>query len=99
MTVPNFVLFLMTGRLLTWFLQTNGLLDPIRKLHPLLEEMNECDLCLGFWVFLIMSILLKHQYSNTGPGWFNYLVQATFSTFVAHLLRLGWNSKFGVMVI
>jgi hypothetical protein len=99
MPVPEFVLFLLTGRLLIWFIQTNGLMKPIKDLHPLIAELNECDLCLGFWVFLIMSATVKRKCSDTFPGWFGLVIQAAFSAFVTHLVRLGWHSKFGVTVI
>lgn len=99
MTVPEFVLFLLTGRLLTWLVQTNGLSKTVWELHPLLKELNECDLCLGFWVFLVMSAIVKRQFSDSLPAWAACIVQAAFSAFVTHLIRLGWHSKFGVTVI
>lgn len=99
MTIPDFVLFLSSGRLLTWLIQTNGLTRPIWDLHPALKELSECDLCLGFWVFLVMSALLKQRLSNKYPAWFDWVIQAAFSAFVTHIIRLGWHSKFGVTVI
>ena len=99
MTVSDFILFLMTGRLLTWLLQTNGLLEPIRNSHPIIKELNECDLCLGFWVFLAMSGLVEKKVIDNYPSWFARIIQAAISTFIVHLVRLGWRSKFSVTVI
>ncbi len=99
MTVSQFALHLLVGRLLIWFLQTNGLSKPIWALHPTLTELGECDLCLGFWGFSAMAIVTDKPTFNLWPKWFDYVVQAAVSTFVVHLLRLGWHSKFGVTVI
>lgn len=96
MTALQFLLFLGGGGVLTWLLQTNGLTRALWNLHPLLTEMGNCDLCLGFWVFLIMGYLLSLQ-----PfGLWHYLIEpvilAAISTFLAHLVRAGWKTKFGV---
>lgn len=99
MTVPDFVLFLLTGRLLTWFIQTNGLSKPLWQLHPALTELSECDLCLGFWVFLFMSFAIRQTISDRYPAWLTRIIQAALSTLTAHLIRLGWHSKFGVTVM
>jgi hypothetical protein len=99
MTASQFVLHLLAGRLLVWLLQTNGLSKPIWGLHPTLKEMSECDLCLGFWGFLAMAILTDKPMFDLWPKWFDCVVQAAISTFVVHLVRLGWRSKFGVTVI
>ena len=99
MTVSQFALHLLAGRLLIWLIQTNGLSKPIWALHPTLSELGECDLCLGFWGFLAMAILADKPLFEFWPRWFDYVVQAAISTFVVHLTRLGWHSKFGVTVI
>jgi hypothetical protein len=99
MTAPQFALHLLTGRLLIWLIQTNGLSKPIWKLHPILTELGECDLCLGFWGFLAMAILTNKPMFSFWPRRFDFIAQAAISTFVVHLMRLGWKSKFGVTVI
>jgi len=99
MTVSQFALHLLVGRLLIWLVQTNGLSKPIWDLHPTLAELGECDLCLGFWGFLAMAILTGKPMFDLWPSWFDYVVQAAISTFVVSLVRLGWHSKFGVTVI
>jgi len=99
MTVLRFAANLLIGRLLIWLIQTNGLSKPIWKLHPTLAELGECDLCLGFWGFLGMAIIADNPMFGHWPRWFDCVVQAAISTFVVHLIRLGWHSKFGVTVI
>jgi hypothetical protein len=98
-TVPEFILFSAVGRLLTWLIQTNGLSKPLFDIHPKLTEMKECDLCLGFWVFLAMALIIRKATFKLWPTWADSIVQAAIATFTVHLIRLGWHSKFGVTVI
>lgn len=99
MTASQFAQHLLAGRLLIWLVQTNGLSKPIWGIHPTLTELGECDLCIGFWGFLLMAILTDKPMFDFWPHWFDYVVQAAISTFIVHLVRLGWHSKFGVTVI
>lgn len=99
MTVSEFVLNLLAGRLLIWIIQTNGLSKRAWGVHPILAELGECDLCLGFWGFLAMATLTSKPIFNLWPRWFDCIVQAAISTFSVHLLRLGWHSKFGITAI
>lgn len=97
MKLPDFLLYLAIGKLITWLLQTNGLTRPIWKLHPILAELEQCDLCLGFWVYLVLALFLRSTLS-LWPGPINRIVLAALSSFMAHLLRLGWENKFGVVI-
>lgn len=99
MTVPEFSLFLLVGRLLTWLVQINELSTPIWKAHPKLAKLGECDLCLGFWVFLAMALVARKATFTLWPRWFDCVVQAAIGSYTAHMLRLGWKSKFDVTVI
>lgn len=87
------------GLLLTWLLQTNGLTRPLWQKHEMLEELGSCDLCLGFWVHLAIALVTKSALSASHPGLFGRIVYAAVSSFLAHLLRMGWTSKFGYTVI
>jgi hypothetical protein len=79
-------------------LQVAGPLRPLWALHPLLTELSECDLCLGFWVYLGLALFLPGIF-----GLFPWLVEvvilAMLSSLMAHLIRLGWLSKFGCEVV
>lgn len=99
MTAVNFCLSVILGRLITWLLQTNGLSKPLWASHPVLTELGECDLCLGFWVYLAMATITKLTMFEIWPRWFDYIAQAAINAFIAHLIRLGWHSKFSTTVI
>lgn len=89
---------LVLGRLAVWTIQTNGLTQPIFDVHPKLEELRDCDFCLGFWVFTGLAMafginLLEPLYipvlSETLTG--------LAMSFGVHLARLGYEMKFGVI--
>jgi hypothetical protein len=102
MSLETWLIYLAAGKLLTWLLQINGLMRPVWGSHPLLRELRECDLCLGFWVYLLLAVFLpRTRLSNLigFPVWVWVIVLAALSSFIAHLLRIGWQTKFGVTVI
>lgn len=88
--------YLAIGRLLTWLIQVSGLTRPLFDRHSKLREMRECDLCLGFWVYLALS---PREEMGFRPRVLNRIAWAAVASFTAHLMRLGWDSKFGVTVI
>lgn len=99
MSIFDFLFYLAIGRLLTWLLQIAGLLKPVWNLHRLLTELSQCDLCLGWWIYLILAVFLPERPFGYFPHWIEIVSLASISTLMAHLLRLGWQSKFGTVVI
>jgi len=99
MTILGFVLYLTVGRLLVWFLQMAGLFRPVWALHPKLTELSECDLCLGFWIYLLLGVFWGGDVFLVWPRPLELVILSAVTAFVAHLLGLGWQAKFGVTVI
>lgn len=97
MILPEFLLYLAAGRLITWLLQINGLMRPIWNRHPLLTELGECDLCLSFWVYLLIGAFLPAAF-GLWPWWLEVVILAALASLLVHLLRLGWQDKFGTVV-
>ncbi len=92
------ILWLLFGRLAIWTIQTNGLTRPVFSLHAKLEELVECDLCLGFWVFSglawAMGInLIEPVYIPALSEIFSGLA----ASFAVHLARMGWHDKFSII--
>lgn len=88
------------GRLVIWTIQTNGLTRPIFRFHPKLEELRDCDFCLGFWVMTPLALLFK--VNLLAPLYIPILSEILTGlalSFGLHLLRLGWQEKFGVTVL
>lgn len=99
MSVAEFFVFIAAGRAITWLGQNNGLTKPLWRLHPLLKKLGECDLCLGFWVFLGLASVLQVQPFDLWAWWIEAIVLACISAIITHVLRIGWQSKFGVTII
>ena len=100
MTVLAYLLYLAAGRLVTWLLQVAGPLRPLWRSHPLLEELSSCDLCLGFWVYLVLAISYRGgKLFGLWPDLLERVILAALSALSVHLIRQGWEVKFGVTVI
>lgn len=99
-TLVGFAAFLLVGRLLIWLAQIAGALRWFWKLHPILGELRDCDLCLGVWVYLFLACVWPMDF-----GLFRYtpilsqLVVGAISSFAMHLLRLGWNVRFQTILM
>lgn len=86
------------GRLAIYTIQVNGLIRPIFSLHSKLVELRDCDFCLGFWVFSLLAWafginLLDPVYI---PG-LSEVLSGLAASFAVHLIRIGWESQFGVI--
>jgi len=94
----KWIALVITGRLVIWVLQTNGLTKPILEKHPKLKELVGCEFCLGCWVFMALSWALKANILEPVyvPGLCEFVTGITIS-FAVYLGRLGWNDRFGVI--
>jgi len=67
----------------------------------LLGQLLECDFCLGVWVFLLLSAGFRF---NLLSEWayipiLSELITAAVTSFLVHLLRIGWQGKFSAIVV
>ena len=70
-----------------------------------LEELFGCDMCLGFWGYLTLALLF--QYANVNVNILDIpnapiisaLITGAITSFVVHLISIGWRDKFGVYEI
>lgn len=70
-----------------------------------LEELFGCDMCLGFWVYLTLALLF--QYANVDVNILDIpnapiisaIITGAITSFVVHLISIGWRDKFGVYEI
>jgi len=93
----------MAGLLRAWTYRaigTAGLLKSLWRRHPLLMELAGCDLCLGFWVYLALAGLYRGgRLFGLWPAWLERVILAGLAALGVHLVRLGWEAKFGMTVI
>lgn len=68
-----------------------------------LVKLFRCDLCLGFWVYFFLGFLFSDnilfEELNIGVPIVREALLAMATTFVVHLLTLGWDSRFREIVI
>ena len=98
-TIPRFLFTLAAGGLITWMLQTNGLTRPLWQRHQLLAELGECDLCLGFWVFLGLGYTLETKSLGIANKRTEPIIFAFIASFLTHIFRVGLKTKFGYTVV
>ena len=107
---PQYVIFLLVGKLLIYVGQLfyrsccvkQIYLSPNATQHKkgFFEKLFECDLCLGVWIYGILAL-------GTGINvevlpyamLLSELITGCVSSFLMHLLTLGWKAKFEVVVI
>lgn len=89
------LVFLFLGRLLIYYIQKAPYLQFL-KVRAFWKELLECDLCLGWWVYLGLSFVL-------GEVWLvdvfyvpiiSQILTTSMASFVMWLIAEGWNSKF-----
>lgn len=106
-------------RLCTWFLQTSGMFPmlgelvltmPMRGqtrdwLREKAREFWTCDLCLGFWVSLVLLAAWRRGSERPLPFesitvvWLALPATAGGLSLAVQLLRLGWQSKWATIVV
>jgi hypothetical protein len=99
MTLTGLLVYFAAGRLLTWLLQTSGLTRRLWAINGFWAELGECDLCLGFWVYLLLALLWQPPLFGLWPWPVEMVIFAAVASFVMHLIRLGWHSKFSAVII
>lgn len=61
------------------------------------RELYECDLCLGFWVYLFLSPCFKIKILDNKIV--NNTVLAMISTMIGYLISEGWRANFENVVV
>lgn len=97
----SYLLYLALGKLIIYF----GMKFPYfqESKFEFVKQLFSCDECLGFWVYIFLSALtgiytlpinLQFKYN-----FLNVVITGMFSSFVVHLISLGWKSKFEIVII
>jgi len=94
----DFLLYLGSGRLLLYLSKKFPPIKHLMARGETLQELYSCDLCYGFWVYLFLAPFFNDvkQIKNKYIGW---VLTACFTTFLAHLVSIGWEERFGTLVI
>ncbi len=95
----SYILYLLVGRLLIYI----GMKFPplAESRYKFIREMFNCDLCLGVWVYTVLSAGMG-EYLFTEQFYFpliSELVTGCFTAFITHVFMIGWREKFQIIVI
>jgi hypothetical protein len=97
--LEQFIIYAVIGKLFIYTLQKFPLIRDIK--NPFFRELFDCDFCLGIWIFFILScffnIVLFKEYLYFPI--ISQLATGVFTSFLLHLLSIGWINKFGVIVV
>jgi len=94
----EFFLYAFIGRLLVFAVQK----FPTEKIpllnRELLQELINCDLCLGFWVYLVLSFwmdvtILIDEFLLA------QIVTAFATSLAVHLMRVGFDTEFKIIKV
>ena len=100
--------FLLVGRLVVFVLQK----FPFQKIlfigkffeeGKFLEQLFGCDLCLGVWVYAVLSYFLQIDFVenmfNVNIFLVNEIVTGMIASFVVYIFAIGWNTRFGILEV
>jgi len=101
--VIDYFVYALVGKLLIYLIQQFPLTDKISAKHPTLEKLFACDLCLGVWVYWAVAVIFRQNLFSSIPSpfgatWYmiEYFMTGAITSFIMHLITLGWNSKFQI---
>jgi hypothetical protein len=105
--ILKFVLFALIGRLIIFFIQK----FPFSKV-PLIgnlfgdgkymDELINCDLCLGFWIYFFLALLMMMDITYecfTYMPVFSEFITALVTSFIMHLIKVGWDAEYKNIVV
>ena len=96
----DFLVYALSGKLLLFLSKRFPPVKTILYKKEFFAELYDCNLCYGFWVYLFLSFFFKNinveQIKNKYVG---QIVVAGFTTFIIHLISIGWDEIFGKVVI
>jgi hypothetical protein len=103
MTFSRIIFLAVIARFVVWVIQTQKistyLLAPLTNRYPKLQELIDCDFCLGFWVTLFLSkglaINLLEEYRQP---LLTYPLSALVLSFILHIFVSGLTQKFSTIV-
>jgi len=96
--ILTLIAYAITGKLLIFFLRKFPLTNIIaKKLH--LTTLIECNLCIGFWIYLILLIWFRVNIFDVYYPGLSEVITALFTSFVMWLLVIGWFEVFGIIEV
>ena len=86
------VVYLAIGKLLIYLIQKAPYKDYIK--WGFLKDLVKCDLCLGWWVYFVLSVVLKQWWFFAYQPIISEIITCSTATFVMWIVSRGWDSQF-----
>jgi hypothetical protein len=104
--VTELVAYLLVGRLVIYALQK----FPFQKIYLVgrlfreggfLEQLFDCDFCLGFWVYTGLAFIFEINFLQEYFYVFilSEALTGVIASFLMHLITIGWKDKFSIIVV
>jgi hypothetical protein len=96
----QYLFYAAMGRLVIYLFQEFPLPLKIEKI-PFFSKLHRCDLCAGVYIYSLLAyamqidILTEVVYIPI----VGYVLTGMITSFMVHLLRLGWHSKYDVVIV
>jgi len=97
--ILQYFAFAAIGKLLLYLAQKFPLTGYIAGKWKILEELVTCDLCFGFWVYLVLGLFYRIDIFPTYHAILSEIILASVTSFLVHLISIGWSEKFNIVVI
>jgi len=98
--MTQYLIFCLVGKLLLYLGQKFGHLQESKV--KFISDLFSCDLCLGVWVFTLLSWGTgTYLFSDifTSYPFVMGIVTGGVTSFIMHIMTLGWKAKFEVIII
>lgn len=94
----NTISFLGYGKLIQVFAKRFPPIQELASKRELLGKLYSCDLCNGFWVYLVLApfFQMNMQIKNKLLRW---VITACMSSLLTYLISIGYEDAFGKLVI
>jgi hypothetical protein len=90
--------FLGYGKILQVFAKKFPPIQDLAAKSELLSKLYECNLCNGFWVFLVLAPFFKIN-MHIKNKYLRWVITACISSLLTYLISKGWEDEFGKLVI
>lgn len=96
-----YTVFCLVGKLLMYFARK---FPPIQYISKKIKFDLDCNLCLGFWTYLLLSFVFHIDVMDGLENYsyipvFSEVITAAFTSFVMHLVVIGWNDIFSIIEV
>lgn len=97
LTVLYLMFYAAAGRMVIFF-SRKFLLNRFVK-QGYFRELLECDLCLGFWVYALLSYLFDVNLAEFLPVVISQALTGMIMSFIMRLIVAGWNADYSNIIL